>query len=87
MAKPKTTCVMNVVSPICDVRRKSRQHSSIFHCSELVPARLKEWAYAASPSTSPRRSSPTSQWAAATGVLWGLSYFFWRRLQAMLASA
>jgi len=21
-------------------------------------------------------------WAAATGVLWGLSYFFWRRLQA-----
>src|SRR5262249_60138823 len=26
-------------------------------------------------------------WAAATGVLWGLSYFFWRRLQAMPASA
>jgi len=23
-----------------------RQHSSIFHCSEPVPARLKEWAYA-----------------------------------------
>jgi hypothetical protein len=46
MAKPKTTCVMNVVSPIsCEVRRKSRQHSSIFHCSEPVPARLKEWAY------------------------------------------
>ena len=21
-------------------------------------------------------------WAVATGVLWGLSYFFWRRLQA-----
>ena len=45
----------------------------------------------ASPSTSPRRSSPTSRWAmarrrgarsAATSVLWGLSYFFWRRLQA-----
>jgi hypothetical protein len=26
-------------------------------------------------------------WAAGTGVLWGLSYFFWRRLQAMSASA
>jgi len=25
--------------------------------------------------------------AAATGVLWGLSYFFWRRLQATPASA
>jgi hypothetical protein len=38
---------MNVVSPIsCDVRRESRQHFSIFHCSEPVPARLKEWAYA-----------------------------------------
>jgi DoxX-like family len=35
-----------------------------------VPARLKEWAY-----------------AAATSVLWGLSYFFWRRVQATPASA
>jgi hypothetical protein len=26
-------------------------------------------------------------WAAATGVLWGLSYFFWRRLEATPASA
>src|ERR1700686_2474851 len=26
-------------------------------------------------------------WAAATGVLWGLSYFFWRRVQATPASA
>ena len=26
-------------------------------------------------------------WAAATGVLWGLSYFFWRRLQATPARA
>jgi hypothetical protein len=26
-------------------------------------------------------------WAAATGVLWGLSYLFWRRLQATPASA
>jgi hypothetical protein len=26
-------------------------------------------------------------WAAGTGVLWGLSYFFWRRLQATRARA
>ncbi len=26
-------------------------------------------------------------WAAATGVLWGLSYFFWHRLQATPVSA
>jgi hypothetical protein len=26
-------------------------------------------------------------WAAASGVLWALSYFFWRRLQATPASA
>ena len=26
-------------------------------------------------------------WAAGTGVLWGLSYFFWRRVQATPASA
>ena len=26
-------------------------------------------------------------WAAATGVLWGLTYFFWRRVQATPASA
>jgi hypothetical protein len=26
-------------------------------------------------------------WAAATGVLWGLSYFFWRHAQATPASA
>jgi hypothetical protein len=24
-------------------------------------------------------------WAVGAGVLWGLSYFFWRRLQATLA--
>jgi hypothetical protein len=32
-------------------------------------------------------SSSAWGWAAATGVLWGLSYFFWRRLQATPASA
>jgi len=26
-------------------------------------------------------------WAAATGVLWGFSYFFWRRVQATDGSA
>jgi hypothetical protein len=26
-------------------------------------------------------------WAAGTGVLWALSYFFWRRLEGMPASA
>ena len=56
-----------------------------------VPARLKEWAYAGfainlgsaliahlSVGDAPLAWS----WAAATSVLWGLSYFFWRRLQA-----
>jgi hypothetical protein len=56
-----------------------------------VPARLKEWAYAGfaiilgsaliahfAVGDGPEVWS----WAAATGVLWGLSYFFWRRLQA-----
>jgi hypothetical protein len=61
-----------------------------------VPARLKEWAHAGfaiilasaliahfSMGDGPEVWS----WAAATGVLWGLSYFFWRRLQATPASA
>ena len=56
-----------------------------------VPARLKEWAYAGfainlasaliahlSVGDGPEAWS----WAAATGVLWGISYFFWRRLGA-----
>ena len=55
-----------------------------------VPGRLKEWAYAGfaidlasaliahfSVGDGPEAWS----WAAGTGVLWGLSYFFWRRLQ------
>ena len=53
-----------------------------------VPSRLKEWAYAGFAITlvsaliahlavgdGPEKWS----WAAATGVLWGLSYVFWRR--------
>jgi DoxX-like family len=56
-----------------------------------VPARLKEWAYAGfainlgsalvahlSVGDGPEAWS----WSVGTGVLWGLSYFFWRRLQA-----
>jgi len=56
-----------------------------------VPARLKEWAYAGfainlasaliahlSVGDGPQAWS----FAVATGALWGLSYFLWRRLQA-----
>ena len=61
-----------------------------------VPARLKEWAYAgfaidlgsALIAHLAVGDGPEAWgWAAATGVLWGLSYFFWRRLQAAPASA
>jgi hypothetical protein len=61
-----------------------------------VPGRLKEWAYAGfaiilgsaliahfSVGDGPQAWG----WAAGTGVLWGLSYFLWRRLEAMSASA
>jgi hypothetical protein len=55
-----------------------------------VPARLKEWAYAGFAINlasaliahlSVGDGPEAWGWAAATGVLWGLSYFFWRRLQ------
>jgi len=64
----------------------------------LAPAsaRLKEWAYAGFAITlgsafiahvavgdGPEEWS----WSVVTGVLWGLSYFFWRRLQAAPARA
>ncbi len=61
-----------------------------------VPARLKEWAYAGFAINlasaliahlSVGDGPEAWGWAAATGVLWGLSYFFWRRLQATPASA
>jgi hypothetical protein len=61
-----------------------------------VPARLKEWAYAgfainlASALIAHLSMGDGAQvwgWAAATGVLWGLSYALWRRLQAAPASA
>jgi hypothetical protein len=56
-----------------------------------VPARLKEWAYAGFAINlasalvahfSVGDGREVWSWAAATGVLWGLSYVFWRRLQA-----
>ena len=61
-----------------------------------VPARLKEWAYAgfaidlgsAIIAHLAVGDGPQAWgWAAATGVLWGLSYFFWRRLQSTPAGA
>src|SRR3954471_14350144 len=54
-----------------------------------VPARLKEWAYAGfaidlgsalTAHLSVGDGPEAWGWAAATGVLWGPSYFFWRRL-------
>ena len=56
-----------------------------------VPARLKEWAYAgfaidlgsALIAHLAMGEGPQAWgWAAGTGVLWALSYFCWRRLQA-----
>ena len=61
-----------------------------------VPARLKEWAYAGFAIVlasaliahfSVGDGPEAWGWAAGTGVLWGVSYFFWRRLQATPASA
>ena len=61
-----------------------------------VPARLKEWAYAGFAITLASAliahfavgdALEVWIWAAVTAVLWGLSYFFWRRLPATPASA
>jgi hypothetical protein len=61
-----------------------------------VPARLKEWAYAGFAITLVSAliahvavgDGPEAwSFAAGTGVLWGLSYFGWRRLEAMPATA
>jgi hypothetical protein len=52
-----------------------------------VPARLKEWAYAGFAITlasaliahfSVGDGPEVWSWSAATGVLWALSYYFWR---------
>ena len=56
----------------------------------MVPSRLKEWAYAGFAITLVSAliahlavgDGPQAWgWAAGTGVLWGASYFFWRRLE------
>jgi hypothetical protein len=56
-----------------------------------APARLKEWAYAGFAINlasaliahlSVGDGPEAWVWAAAVSLLWGLSYFFWRRLQA-----
>ena len=61
-----------------------------------VPARLKEWAYAGFAfdigsaiiaHVSVGDGPEAWGWAVGTGVLWGLSYFLWRRRQAPPASA
>ena len=56
-----------------------------------VPARLKEWAYAGFAidlgsaifaHVAVGDGVEAWGWALATGVLWALSYFFWRRMHA-----
>ena len=58
----------------------------------MVPARIKEWAYAGFAITlvsaliahlAAGDGVAAWGWAVGTGVLWLLSYFFWRRLQAV----
>lgn len=60
-----------------------------------VPARLKEWAYAGFAITllsaliahfSVGDGVDAWGWAAGTSVLWVISYFFWRRVQATEAN-
>jgi hypothetical protein len=60
-----------------------------------VPARLKEWAYAgfaidlASAVFAHLAVGDGPEawaWAVGSGVLWGLSYYFWRRLEAASAN-
>ena len=59
-----------------------------------VPVWLKEWAYAGFAITlgsaliahfSVGDGPAVWGWAAGTAVLWGISYFLWRRVQAMPA--
>ncbi len=62
----------------------------------MVPARLKEWAYAGFAITLTSAliahlavgdGFKTWSWPVGTGILWALSYFFWRRLQTRLPAA
>ncbi len=62
----------------------------------IVPVWLKEWAYAGFAITlvsaliahlSLGEGAAAWGWAAATCVLWGASYFFWKRLRAQTIPA
>jgi hypothetical protein len=62
----------------------------------MVPARLKEWAYAGFAITlfsallahfAVGDGFQAWRWAAATAILWALSYFFFRRLPISAATA
>jgi hypothetical protein len=57
----------------------------------MIPARLKEWAYAGFAITlfsallahfAIGDGFQSWRWAAGTSILWGLSYFFFRRVQS-----
>ena len=61
-----------------------------------VPARLKEWAYAGFAITlvsaliahlAVGDGVNAWGWAVGTAILWGLSYFFWLRIQSRSAEA
>jgi hypothetical protein len=61
----------------------------------MVPARVKEWAYAGFAITlvsaliahfAVGEGVEAWGWAAGTAVLWGVSYFFFRRLQVAAAA-
>lgn len=61
-----------------------------------APPRLKEWAYAGFAinlasafiaHVSVGDGAEAWSWPLVTGVLWGLSYFFWRRIEAAKARA
>ena len=60
----------------------------------MVPARVKEWAYAGFAITlvsaviahlAVGDGPPQWSWAVGTAVLWGASYFFFRRIEACAA--
>jgi hypothetical protein len=62
----------------------------------MVPARLKEWAYAGFAITlvsaliahlAVGDGVEAWSWSMGTGVLWGVSYFFYRRLQTGAAAS
>lgn len=61
----------------------------------VIPARLKEWAYAGFAITlisalvahlAVGDGVAAWGWSVGTGVLWGVSYFFYRRLQGIAAA-